>query len=104
MFFFGLFAAPAGAILYFLASPNVGFLFIFTAILYYLNYELFHFSYHVDPGSRLGRLPIIRHLRRHHVLHHNQALMTRCNFNITYPICDRLFGTLYREDERRGAA
>ena len=26
--------------------------------------------------------------------------MTRYNFNITYPICDRLFGTLYREAER----
>lgn len=103
-FFFGLFAVPAGAALYFLLSPNVGFLFVFTAILYYLNYELFHFAYHVDPHSPLGRLPFIRHLRGHHVLHHNKALMTRCNFNITYPICDHLFGTAYRDDEQRGAA
>ncbi len=102
VFFFGLFAAPAGTILYFLLSPNVGFLFIFTAILYYLNYELFHFSYHVDPQSWLGRLPLIRRLRRNHVAHHNKALMTRYNFNITYPICDRIFGTLYREDQQRG--
>ena len=99
-FFFGFFAVPVGAILYFLVSPNVCFLFVFTAILYYLNYELFHFSYHVDPQSRIGRLPIIRHLRGNHVLHHNKALMTRYNFNITYPICDRLFGTLYRGGER----
>jgi hypothetical protein len=97
LFFFGFFAVPVGAILYLLLSPNVCFLFVFTAILYYLNYELFHFSYHVDPQSRLGRLPVIRRLRRNHVLHHNKALMTRYNFNITYPICDRLFGTLYRE-------
>ena len=102
LFFFGLFAVPAGAVLYFLLSPNVGFLFVFTAVLYYLNYELFHFSYHVDPNSRLGRLPVIRLLRRHHVVHHDKALMTRCNFNITYPICDQLFGTLYREDQQRG--
>ena len=93
-----------GAVLYFLLSPNVGFLFVFTAILYYLNYELFHFTYHVDPHSWLGRLPVIRRLRRHHVAHHNKVLMTRCNFNISYPICDRLFGTLYRGEEERGTA
>lgn len=104
VFFFGLFAVPAGAILYFLLSPNVGFLFVFTAILYYLNYELFHFSYHVDPDSWLGRLPVIRRLRSHHVLHHDRTLMTRCNFNITYPICDRIFGTLQRTDQQRGSA
>ena len=100
VFFFGLFAVPLGAILYWLVSPNVCFLFVFTAILYYLNYELFHFSCHVDPQSLLGRLPLIRRLRRNHVVHHDRALMTRYNFNITYPICDRLFGTLYREAER----
>jgi sterol desaturase/sphingolipid hydroxylase (fatty acid hydroxylase superfamily) len=100
IFFFGFFAVPIGALLYFLVSPNVCFLFVFTAILYYLNYELFHFSYHVDPQSWLGRLQLIRQLREHHLAHHNKALMTRCNFNITYPICDRLFGTLYRGDER----
>jgi hypothetical protein len=96
VFFFGFFAVPVGAILYFLVSPNVCFLFVLTAILYYLNYELFHFAYHVDPRSRLGRLPLIRRLRNNHVLHHDRALMTRYNFNITYPICDRLFGTLHR--------
>ena len=99
-FFFGFFAVPVGAILYFLVSPNVCFLFVFTAILYYLNYELFHFSYHVEPQSRLGKLPVVRRLRGNHVLHHNKALMTRYNFNITYPICDRLFGTLYRDGEQ----
>jgi sterol desaturase/sphingolipid hydroxylase (fatty acid hydroxylase superfamily) len=96
VFFFGFFAVPVGAILYYLVSPNVCFLFVFTAILYYLNYELFHFSYHLDPQSRLGRLGPIRRLREHHVAHHNKALMTSYNFNITYPICDRLFGTLYK--------
>ena len=100
VFFFGFFAVPVGAILYYLVSPNVCFLFVFTAILYYLNYELFHFSYHVDSQSWLGRLRLIHRLREHHIAHHNKALMTRYNFNITYPICDWLFGTRYRDDER----
>ena len=97
-FFIGGFAIPVGALLYFLVSPNVCFLFVLTAVLYFLNYELLHFAYHSDPDSRLGRLPYVNRLRRHHIAHHNRALMTRCNFNITYPICDRVFGTLYRKD------
>lgn len=95
-FFFGSFAAPVGALLYWLVSPNVCFLFIATAILYFLNYELLHFAYHLDPETRIGRLPLIRRLRKHHITHHDRSLMTRYNFNITYPICDALFGTLYK--------
>ena len=101
LFFFGFFAIPAGTVLYYLVSPNVCFLFVFTAILYYLNYELFHFAYHTDPRSWLGRLPLMRRLRTHHTVHHNRSLMTRYNFNITYPICDRLFGTFYGDDGRK---
>ena len=100
IFFIGGFAVPVGALLYFLVSPNVCFLFVLTAVLYFLNYELLHFAYHSDPGSWLGRLPYMNHLRQHHITHHNRQLMTRYNFNITYPICDRIFGTLYRESQR----
>lgn len=94
VFFFGCFAMPLGALLYFLVSPNVCYLFVFTAALYYLNYELLHFACHAQPASWIGRLPLIGRLRRHHLLHHDRSLMTRCNFNISYPICDLLFGTL----------
>jgi len=96
-FFIGGFAIPVGALLYWLISPNVCFLFVVTAVLYFLNYELLHFAYHADPASWLGRLPFMSRLRQHHITHHNRKLMTRYNFNITYPICDRIFGTLYRD-------
>jgi len=96
VFFIVSFAVPVGALLYFFVSPNVCFLFIATAILYFLNYELLHFAYHMGPDSWVGRLPVIRRLRQHHIIHHDRSLMTRYNFNITYPICDALFGTLYR--------
>jgi len=101
IFFFGFFAIPAGTVLYYLVSPNVCFLFVCTAILYYLNYELLHFAYHTDPASFLGRLPAIRKLRTRHIVHHNKALMAHYNFNITYPICDNLFRTSYRGAENR---
>jgi sterol desaturase/sphingolipid hydroxylase (fatty acid hydroxylase superfamily) len=97
LFFNGCFALPVGALLYFLVSPNVSFLFVLTAILYFLNYELLHFAYHMDPQSWVGRLPFIGRLRTHHTYHHDRRLMIRYNFNITYPICDYLFGTLHKD-------
>jgi hypothetical protein len=97
LFFIGCFALPVGAILYFLVSSNVAFLFVLTSVLYFLNYELLHFAYHSDPKSWIRHLPFIQGLRRHHIHHHNRHLMTRYNFNITYPLCDCLFGTLYKD-------
>ncbi len=32
-------------------------------------------------------------IRRHHIAHHNQAIMMEKNFNLTYPIADWLFAT-----------
>jgi len=96
--FNGCFVLPIGALLYFLISPNVSFLFVLTAILYFLNYELLHFAYHMDPQTWVGRLPFMDRLRKHHLRHHDRRLMTRYNFNISYPICDYLFGTIYKDN------
>ena len=98
IFFIGGFAIPVGALLYWLISPNVCFLFVMTAVLYFLNYELLHFAYHSDAAAWPRRLPVMSRLRQHHMAHHDRSLMMRYNFNITYPICDRIFGTLYRGD------
>ena len=99
LFFNGCFTLPAGALLYFLISPNVCFLFVLTATLYFLNYELLHFAYHMDSHTWVGRLPFMNRLRRHHIHHHDRRLMTRYNFNITYPICDYLFATKYKDSD-----
>ena len=72
-------------------------LFIATAIGYFLLYEMLHLSYHLPPDSAVPRLPILRALRRHHALHHNPAQMTDGNFNVTFPICDSVFGTRLHE-------
>ena len=104
VFFVSAFAVPVGALLYVLASPNVSFLFVATAMLYFLNYELLHFAYHMDANSWVGRLPLIGRLRQHHLTHHDRSLMTRYNFNISYPICDVLFGTRYRPDSQNGVS
>ena len=88
IFFFGGFALPIALLLQAVAGTNVAALFVITALSYYLLYEWLHLGYHL--GGRAPRF--IAGLRSHHATHHDPRQMTG-NFNITFPICDRLFGT-----------
>jgi hypothetical protein len=96
VFFFGLFALPVGLALAWLSDGNIARLFVATAVGYYLSYEWLHFSYHLPADSFVGRLRLVRRLREHHRAHHDHSLMQKHNFNITFPICDFLFGTTWR--------
>lgn len=98
LFFFGCFATPVWGIIQYTLSDNVAYLFVLTAVAYFLNYEIMHFLYHVDEDNWAAKLPFISHLRRHHTIHHDRELMSHYNFNITYPLCDWLFSTLYKEE------
>jgi len=95
LFFLGGFGVPMWLILYYTASENVAWLAVATVIAYFLNYEWLHFAYHCDPASRIGRIPGVQTLRSLHLHHHNPRLMSHYNFNITYPIGDWLFRSLY---------
>lgn len=81
-----------------LVSVNAAWLFVVVAMGYFVLYEWLHLAYHLDPEGVVGRLPGMAALRRHHTLHHDPRLMGRYNFNVTFPIADWLFGTLYAED------
>ena len=96
VFFFGLFALPAGALVWLATNENVARLFVETAVGYYLTYEWLHFAYHLDERSLVGRLWLVRVLRAHHTAHHDLGLMGKWNFNITFPLCDLAFGTWHR--------
>ena len=100
VFFLGVLATPIGLALAALLGRNVGYLYLATAMGYFISYEWLHWSYHLPPESWISRLPVVRVLRRHHQAHHDLGLMQRWNFNITFPICDALFGTLYRGARR----
>lgn len=102
IFFTVIFALPAGLALGWLASANVAYLFILTSLAYFLNYELLHFAYHLPASSPVFRIPFLKTLRLLHLRHHRPALMSSYNFNITYPIGDWLFGTLYRPVPKTG--
>lgn len=97
VFFFGGFALPLWFLLDALLSANVAWLFVATGLAYYLNYEVLHTAYHVPAGHWLGRVPGVARLKWLHQAHHDTTRMTRINFNISYPLCDRLFGTLQRD-------
>ena len=96
LFFLGAVAAPVAALLFWLASRNVAFLYVATAMGYFLTYEWLHFCHHLPARGLVARIGLLRRLRAHHQAHHDPALMNSRNFNITFPICDWLFRTLER--------
>lgn len=100
VFFLGAIAAPIALVLFATLGHDVGWLFVATSVGYFLTYEWLHFAYHLPETSRVGRARVLAALRRHHTLHHDPSLMSRANFNITFPIADRLFGTLARKEAR----
>ncbi len=90
--------APLALLCFWLVSANAGWLFLAVAVGYFLTYEWLHLAYHLgDIGGLgwVGRLGLIRRLRRHHARHHDPRLMQHWNFNITFPIGDWIFGTAY---------
>jgi len=99
LFFFGLFALPVGLLLAWLTTANVARLFVATAVGYFLTYEWLHFAYHQPADGFIGRRWLVRRLRAHHTLHHDVERMQKWNFNITFPICDALFGTTHRGED-----
>ena len=86
--------APAAALSGLLFGPNVAWLFLVTAALYVVGYELSHLAYHLPRNGFVGRLALVRILREQHALHHDPRLMQRYNMNVTVPLADWIFGTL----------
>jgi hypothetical protein len=74
-------------------APNAGWLLLITNTALYLNYELFHYCCHVKDDRIVRHIPFVNSIRRHHIAHHNTAIMMEKNFNLTYPIADAIFGT-----------
>ena len=46
-----------------------------TNVALYLNYELFHYCCHVKDDRIVRHVPFVNSIRRHHIAHHNTALM-----------------------------
>ena len=71
-----------------LVSTNAGWLALIVMASYYSLYEFLHTAYHLPTESWLGRRRLIAYLRRVHQTHHDPTLMSRWNFNVTFPVTD----------------
>lgn len=59
--------------------------------LYFLSYEIVHFSSHLPKTHFVLKLPLFKFMYKHHLDHHNPKLMHNYNFNIVYPLFDFVF-------------
>jgi sterol desaturase/sphingolipid hydroxylase (fatty acid hydroxylase superfamily) len=91
---------PPLAALLLLGQRNLAGLFLIVTMGYVLSYEWLHLAYHLPEQSFIGRLALVRVLRRHHAIHHHPKLMTRWNFNVSLPLWDLVRGTFCREAPR----
>lgn len=75
-------------------SANFGYLSFTCAGLYFLLYETMHMIFHFPEDHWVYKIPGLKFLRMHHLIHHDLGKMARKNFNVVLPIFDFLFGTL----------
>jgi hypothetical protein len=90
---------PVSLLLFYFGQRNVAGLFLASNMLYTASYEWLHLSYHLPPESFIGRLWLVRVLKKHHATHHDPHLMQKWNFNVTIPLWDLVRGTIYREEQ-----
>jgi hypothetical protein len=86
-------AAPMAITLGRLWSASAGWLFLVTASLYMVTYEVLHLCYHAPSDSFIGRLAFIKAMRAHHAKHHDPRFMQKWNFNVTLPLFDWVMRT-----------
>lgn len=84
---------------FFAGQHNLACVFTFVTMGYVVSYEWLHLSYHLPPSSFIGRLGVIRFMRRHHAVHHDPRLMQRWNFNVSLPLWDVVRRTYLRPPE-----
>lgn len=77
-----------------LVSTNLAWMFALSTSAYYVLYEWFHTVHHWPRNSPVGRSAFARLVRDHHTRHHDPKLMTKGNFNVSFPLADHVLGTV----------
>lgn len=92
---FVLAAVPPAVVVGALISANAAYIVVLTMAAYYLLYEGLHTLSHLEDSDHpwLKHVPLVNTVRRMHYMHHVLGFMQTRNFNLTFPICDALFGT-----------
>jgi Fatty acid hydroxylase superfamily len=90
-------ASPIAGIAAALAGPALAGVFFIASVSYFLLYEAIHTLHHLTATQLasipLGRSRMVAALRAHHLHHHQRGTMVRVNFNVTFPLADRIMGT-----------
>lgn len=93
-------ASPIATAAAWLGGTALAGVFLVAAVSYFLLYEAIHTLHHLTPAQLAlvpgGRSRVVAALRAHHLWHHQRENMTRLNFNVTFPLADRLMGTYSR--------
>ena len=97
-------ATPIALVAALVGGPGLAGVFLVSAVGYFLLYETIHTLHHL-PGtllrrSAIGRSRALARLRAHHHHHHQLRHMARVNFNVTFPLADRVLGTLEQPNAR----
>jgi len=82
-------------------SSAAGALFLVTASLFMVSYEVLHLCFHAPKDSFIGRRKAIAYLRAHHAKHHDPRYMQKYNFNVTLPLFDMIMGTMAPKEPPR---
>ncbi|MGK0169115.1 MAG: hypothetical protein ACI9W2_000834 [Gammaproteobacteria bacterium] len=93
LFFFGLIALPVGVIVLWVFGHNIAMFYGAAVAAYYLGYECLHYTYHAPWCHWSKKFRLIRWLGENHQRHHDPRRMNQCNFNLTFPLWDWVYGT-----------
>ena len=84
---------PSSLFVGMLISPNVGYLFLIVGSLFFFIYEVIHMTCHLQLTHWMFKIPGMKFLRNHHRIHHAKSRMGKYNFNVVFPLWDRILGT-----------
>ncbi len=101
-------ASPIAGLAAWLGGPGLAGVFLVASVSYFLLYEAIHTLHHLTAAQLamipLGRSHLVAALRAHHLHHHQRENMVRVNFNVTFPLADRLMGTYERAPASRSGS
>ncbi|MBT5094498.1 MAG: hypothetical protein HOM21_09665 [Halobacteriovoraceae bacterium] len=76
---------------------NATYLLMLMSAFYFVLYETVHFTCHLPEKHLVLKFPPLKFMWKFHRIHHHPKHMHSHNFGIVYPLCDYLFGTVYKE-------
>ncbi|MBT7608822.1 MAG: hypothetical protein HN576_03640 [Bacteriovoracaceae bacterium] len=82
-----------------LLGANLGHVISGSAACYFVFYEFVHTSNHLPLTHVVYKIPGMKAMRDHHLIHHNPKLMGSYNMGIVFPWFDYIFGTKWKSKD-----